>query len=213
MAELSDLFKQLDMVGTLCYKEKLGMLGVTTDPYSASRDVWDYNPSRWPDLSFPDICAYLIHSLSPYTKEAIKAYKSTEAWAYFTAGYVSEVGLLHLTPQTCLLSAMVRTVVHLLVWACQFIVKFVLNFQVKHIQKMTSPPLRPWIGVQYDGTVICAHCNCMAGAGEACSHIAALLYAVMAKANLMNETACTSVRCSWLQPSHNAQVICVCQYP
>ena len=49
---------------------------------------------------------------------------------------------------------------------------------------MTSPPFRPWIGVQYDGTVICAHCNCMAGAGEACSHVAALLYAVMAKANL-----------------------------
>ena len=71
---------------------------------------------------------------------------------------------------------------------------------------MTSPPLRPWIGVQYDGTVICAHCNCMAGAGEACSHVAALLYAVMAKANLTKETACTSVKCSWLQPSHNAQV-------
>ena len=77
---------------------------------------------------------------------------------------------------------------------------------------MTSPPLRPWIGVQYDGTVICAHCNCMAGAGEACSHVAALLYAVMAKANLTKETACTSVKCSWLQPSHNAQVkrACIC---
>ena len=71
---------------------------------------------------------------------------------------------------------------------------------------MTSPPLRPWIGVQYDGTVICAHCNCMAGAGEACSHVAALLYAVMAKANLTKETACTSVKCSCLQPLHNAQV-------
>ena len=35
---------------------------------------------------------------------------------------------------------------------------------------------------------------------------AALLYAVMAKANLTKETACTSVKCSWLQPSHNAQV-------
>ena len=35
MAELSDSFKQLDTVG-----EKLGMLGVTTDPYSTSRDVW-----------------------------------------------------------------------------------------------------------------------------------------------------------------------------
>ena len=35
--ELSDSFKQLDTVGMLRYKEKLGMLGVTTDPY---RDVW-----------------------------------------------------------------------------------------------------------------------------------------------------------------------------
>ena len=40
MVELSDSFKQLDMVGKLRYKEKLGMLGVTTDPFSSSRDVW-----------------------------------------------------------------------------------------------------------------------------------------------------------------------------
>ena len=40
MAELSDSFKQLDTVGKLRYKEKLGMLGVTTDLYSTSRDVW-----------------------------------------------------------------------------------------------------------------------------------------------------------------------------
>ena len=38
--ELSDSFKQLDTVGKLRYKEKLGMLGVTTDPSSTSRDVW-----------------------------------------------------------------------------------------------------------------------------------------------------------------------------
>ena len=40
MAELSDSFKQLDTVGKLRYKEKLGMLGVAKDPYSTSRDVW-----------------------------------------------------------------------------------------------------------------------------------------------------------------------------
>ena len=40
MVELSDSFKQLDTVGNLRYKEKLGMLGVTTNPYSTSRDVW-----------------------------------------------------------------------------------------------------------------------------------------------------------------------------
>ena len=34
MAEMSDSFKQLDTVGKLRYKEKLGMLGVTTDPFT-----------------------------------------------------------------------------------------------------------------------------------------------------------------------------------
>ena len=34
---MSDSFKHLDTVGKLRYKEKLGMLGVTTDPYSTSR--------------------------------------------------------------------------------------------------------------------------------------------------------------------------------
>ena len=40
MAELSDSIKQLDTVGKLRYREKLGILGVTTDPCSTSRDVW-----------------------------------------------------------------------------------------------------------------------------------------------------------------------------
>ena len=45
MFQLSDSFKQLDTVGKLRYKEKLGMLGVTTDPYSTSRDVWPAHKS------------------------------------------------------------------------------------------------------------------------------------------------------------------------
>ena len=49
MAEPSDAFKQLDTVGKLRYNEKLGMLGIKTDPYMTPKDAWDYNPSRWPD--------------------------------------------------------------------------------------------------------------------------------------------------------------------
>ena len=41
------------------------------------------------------------------------------------------------------------------------------------------------------GTVICAHCTCMAGIGEACFHAAALLFAVEA-----------NTPCSWLVPSY-----------
>ena len=48
---------------------------------------------------------------------------------------------------------------------------------------MSDPSLVPWVGVRYSGTVVCAHC--MAGAGEACSHITALLYSTMAKADMV----------------------------
>ena len=64
MAEQSDAFKQLDAVGKSRYNEKLGMLGITTDPYMTPKDAWDYNPSCWPDVSFPDICVFQSYSFS-----------------------------------------------------------------------------------------------------------------------------------------------------
>ena len=51
------------------------------------------------------------------------------------------------------------------------------------------------------GTIVCAHCNCMAGLGEPCSHIAALLYATEANTSLLKNTSCTSQPCSWLPAS------------
>ena len=71
---------------------------------------------------------------------------------------------------------------------------------------MTAQPLQPWIGIKSNGTIICAYCNCMVGLGEACSHIAATLYAVMAGIQLQQETSCTSIQCQWLAPSTTKQV-------
>ena len=44
MAEQSDAFKQLDAVGKSRYNEKLGMLGITTDPYMTPKDAWTTTP-------------------------------------------------------------------------------------------------------------------------------------------------------------------------
>ena len=81
-----------------------------------------------------------------------------------------------------------------------------INLKVKHSQSMSRPPLKWWAQIRRDGTIICAHCNCMAGAGEACSHIAAMLYAIMAWVRMCEETSCTSTLCRWLEPATNKQV-------
>ena len=42
--------------------------------------------------------------------------------------------------------------------------------KVKHSQPLSAPALQPWVAVEKNGLIICAHCTCMAGLGEACSH-------------------------------------------
>ncbi|KAM3619227.1 uncharacterized protein V6R79_004838 [Siganus canaliculatus] len=41
---------------------------------------------KLPNLTFADIYIYLVHNPSPYTGEALKAFKCTEAYRYFTSG-------------------------------------------------------------------------------------------------------------------------------
>ena len=48
--------------------------------------------------------------------------------------------------------------------------------KVKHSQMLSAVPLMPWMVVEKEGTVICAHCDYMAGLGEACSQIAVFLF-------------------------------------
>ena len=49
--------------------------------------------------------------------------------------------------------------------------------------------------------MVCAHCDCMAGLGEACSHIAAILFTLDANVQARKSLSCTSVPCSWLPPT------------
>ena len=46
---------------------------------------------------------------------------------------------------------------------------------------MNDKPLIPWFIAKCDGKILAAHCDCMAGLGETCSHMASLLWAVATK--------------------------------
>ena len=59
-------------------------------------------------------------------------------------------------------------------------------------------PCQAWIGAENNGIVICAQCDCMAGLGEACSHITAILFALDANMHARKSMSCISLPCSWL---------------
>lgn len=59
----------------------------------------------------------------------------------------------------------------------------------------------PWLAVQKNGTVLTAHCNCLAGLGEVCSHVGAILFAVEAGVKMVKSKSCTSELCKWLIPA------------
>lgn len=65
--------------------------------------------------------------------------------------------------------------------------------QVFHSQSLCEKPLKPWVIIEQDGTVLTAHCNCMAGIAESCSHIAAVLFTVDASVRIRDSQTPTQV--------------------
>lgn len=61
-----------------------------------------------------------------------------------------------------------------------------------------------WVLAEADGTIITAHCTCMAGLGEACSHIGATLFAVETAVRIRDARTCTEKTNMWL-PAHNSR--------
>ena len=109
----SAYFSQLDDNDKQRYKEKMTKLGLQTDPYLFSTDQWSPDRSLCPRVKYPDICVYLINSPILYTREALKAYKSSEGYAYFVAGFVEEVLVTKTSNGTLLMTAKVTLIIHL----------------------------------------------------------------------------------------------------
>ena len=101
----SSYYNQLDQEGKARYKDKLNLVELNEDPYLLSPDCWATDRALWPSVEFPDICVYLINSPSPHTKESLKAYKSSEAWAYFAAGFVEDVLVTKVKENSLLMTA------------------------------------------------------------------------------------------------------------
>ena len=58
--------------------------------------------------------------------------------------------------------------------------------------------MKTWLLVERDGCV--AHCNCMAGLCEACSHVGAVLFAIEAGVRMIDSVTCTQEKSKWVMP-------------
>lgn len=70
----------------------------------------------------------------------MKAYKSLEAYNQLQSGFVQEVRSFNTSQEVVILKA-----------------------HVLHSQSLNKEPCKPWTAIKKDGTVISAHCDCMAG--------------------------------------------------
>ncbi|KAL3889770.1 hypothetical protein ACJMK2_002098 [Sinanodonta woodiana] len=111
-----------------------------------------------------------------YTKDQLKNNKFLDAYKLFQDGWIQEI--LHKEINR----------VHL------------LRAKVTHSMQVKEKPLEPWVIVAIDGSVETAHCTCMAGLGECCNHVAAVLFALETGARICKEATVTDVPAYWMLP-------------
>lgn len=56
------------------------------------------------------------------------------------------------------------------------------------------------------GVVCCAHCSCMTGLGETCTHVAAVLFYIEAVARVQEQQTSTQSACHWIIPAFQKSV-------
>ena len=137
---------------------------------------------KWPDVEYPDVYNYLIETPSLYTKDNLKAYKSLDRYKFYTDGWISHVSVRGIDDTSNLSIFLATCLVH-------------------HSQSISATPLKPWVAMKKGGCILVAHCTCMVGLGEACSHIAGLLFTLEGNTRIKHQTSCTSLPCTWLLPS------------
>ena len=54
--------KTLDSNSKARYDQKLKVLGLKDCPYDLPADCWINNPTKWPEVQYPDVYSYLIET-------------------------------------------------------------------------------------------------------------------------------------------------------
>ena len=175
-AYLTSLLSEKPEVGER-YHQKIKIVG-GLDPFTLKQEDLDYSIDGVPPVTNMDIVSYLLLTHSYYTKEQMKAFKSLDSYKYFESGFVLKVG-------TKIINDL-----------------YIVVGQVKHSQRANLKPLDVWVIVAADGSISTAHCSCMAGLSEVCSHVGAILFAAEYATKIKEGISCTDIKAVWPMPSN-----------
>ena len=138
-------------------------------------------------LTYMDVYVYLVERKSSTLSGRQEAnFKSLKGYSYYSSGWVENV------------------------YVCR-IDESLLYFRGLVYQSYPSPSKEPYpvyACVGSTGNIFSAACKCVAGLGESCSHVAALLFLVEAasksrQARLPDDVTCTDKTMSWHRPPKN----------
>ena len=71
---------------------------------------------------------------------------------------------------------------------------------MNHSQRLSEKPLTPWFIATNEGKILTAHCDCAAGFGETCSHVASLLWVVGYGIEKRDSLTVTEKSAYWVLP-------------
>ena len=57
-----DYYSSLKTEAKSRYKQKLEIVGLQECPYRLPADIWAENPTKWPEIEYPEIYKYLINT-------------------------------------------------------------------------------------------------------------------------------------------------------
>ncbi|XP_057698272.1 uncharacterized protein LOC130919508 isoform X1 [Corythoichthys intestinalis] len=158
------------------YEQKIELIGV--DPYEVKKDSLTTDLDSLPAISYYDIVNYLIHTKSAYTMQDLNSLKAMDALNQCRSGWVMDVMTMKCND------------------------KVLTTGRVRHSQRMNDTPLRPWVISSLEGSVECAHCDCMAGLGEVCCHVGSLLFWVDENYRANKALTVTQKKAYWPVPSY-----------
>ncbi|XP_076087997.1 uncharacterized protein LOC143058383 [Mytilus galloprovincialis] len=151
------------------------------------KEGWSTNCDQFPDFTHKELYNFLVLSRHrSYDASEMGARRQLKAKVFYQEGHISNINC-HQISEKC----------------SHCIIKCHCLPSIPTKDKKKKPAYQTWVYLsKVTGRVHNAECNCVAGAGESCSHIAALLYGIadITQQKYSGKIAPTSKACEWIKP-------------